>query len=68
MNFTNTDCVKEEVEINQNLGYSKVNEQVEINQNLGYSKVNEQVEKQVFWQVFYQFNPILHKITQEIKK
>ena len=53
MNFTNTDCVKEEVEINQ---------------NLGYSKVNEQVEKQVFWQVFYQFNPILHKITQEIKK
>ena len=57
MNFTNTDCVREEVEIFQNLGYWKVREQV-----------NEQMEKQVFWQVFYQFNPILHEIHQEIRK
>ena len=61
MNFTNTDCVREEVEIFQNLGYGQVNCQVN-------DQVWNQVDDQVFWQVFYQFNPILHKITQEIKK
>jgi hypothetical protein len=58
MKFINTDSVKEEVEINQ---------------ILGYWKVREQVEKQMYGQVYLQVSRSMHqplttKIRQEIKK
>jgi hypothetical protein len=58
MNFTNTDCVKEEVQINQILGYWKVREQVE-----------KQVYERVYLQVVRSFHqPMKIKIIQELNK
>ena len=61
MNFTNTDCVREEVEIFQNLGYGQVNCQVN-------DQVWNQVDDQVNWKVYGQINLIKSKIKQEINK
>jgi hypothetical protein len=58
MNFTNTDCVREEVQINQILGYGKVREQVE-----------KQVYERVYLQVVRSFHqPMKIKIIQELNK
>ncbi len=58
MNFANTDCVKEEVEINQILGYWEVREQVE-----------KQVYERVYLQVVRSFHqPMKIKIIQELNK
>ena len=58
MNFTNTDCVREEVQINQILGYWKVREQVE-----------KQVYERVYLQVVRSFHqPMKIKIIQELNK
>lgn len=62
MNFINTDSVKEEVEINQILGYWEVCDQV-----------NWQMYGQVYGQVYLQvlqgfLNPIFIKIKQELNK
>ena len=65
MNFTNTDCVKEEVEINQILGYWKVRDQVNCQVN---DQVWNQVNDQVNWKVYGQINLIKYKISQEINK
>ena len=58
MNFTNTDCVAKFLDESFEFRYGMV----------GFEQLEWQVNDQVFWQVFYQFNPILHEIHQEIKK
>ena len=53
MNFTNIDSVNKKNSMNLPI--------------VGPRLQKRQVNEQVFWQVFYQFNPIRYKIKLEIK-
>jgi len=69
MNFTNTDCVKEEVGINLFCGFTL--RYSEVRERVGWQvcwQVEEQVWEQVYLQVVRSFHqPMKIKIHQEIK-